>query len=138
MRERHIARSVLLLTILAGSATLRGSAPARPTHADAPETVLITLHVKPGAEAEAERILATHFETARRLDLALASPHLTMRGTESGNKAALFEIFTWRDASVPDAAPPAIQAIWSDMHAVVESRGGRPGLEIGIVSVVAQ
>jgi hypothetical protein len=36
------------------------------------------------------------------------------------------EIMTWRDASVPDSSPPAIQKIWGDMNRLVEPRGGRP------------
>ena len=33
------------------------------------------------------------------------------------------EIFTWRDAAIPDHAPPAIQSIWAEMNKLVEGRG---------------
>jgi hypothetical protein len=60
---------------------------------------------------------------------------LTLRSAE-GAATDFVEIMTWRDASVPDAAPPEIQAIWRDMNRLVEPRGGRPGLTIEAMSVV--
>ena len=113
-----------------------GTAPSTALQAAEPETVMVTLHVKPGLEAEAARVILEHWETARRLDLVLDATHLTLRGTEDGTKTYFVEVFTWRDANIPDSAPPAIQAIWKDMNAVVEPRGGRPGLHFSEVSVV--
>jgi hypothetical protein len=45
-------------------------------------------------------------------------------------------VFTWRDPGIPDPAPPAIQKIWGEMDALVESRGGHPGLAFDVVSLV--
>jgi hypothetical protein len=42
---------------------------AAPAHADEPETVMVTLHAKPGSEADVSRVMAKHWETARRLNL---------------------------------------------------------------------
>ncbi len=71
------------------------------------------------------------------MNLVLGTTHVTLRGTEKDKTTYFIEVFTWRDADIPDAAPPEIQAIWNDMNAVVESRGGRPGLQITEVTVVA-
>src|SRR3954465_5236801 len=77
-----------------------------------PETVLVTFHAKPGGEAELQQVIERHWSTARRMKLIEAEPHLTLRGTEAGAKPYFVHVFTWRDASIPDAAPKEIQAIW--------------------------
>ena len=99
---------------------------------------MVTLHAKPGAEADLARVIARHWDTARGLNLILDAPYVTLRGTEDGGKTYFVHVFTWRDASIPDAAPAAIQAIWTEMNRLVESRGGRPGLQLTEVSVVAR
>ena len=106
--------------------------------AEAPETVMVTFHAKPGAEADLERVIARHWETARRLNMVREAPHTTVRGTEDGDRVYFVDIFTWRDGSIPDAAPAGLQAIWGEMNRLVEARGGRPGLEFVPVSVVDQ
>ena len=106
--------------------------------AEAPETVMITLHAKAGAEAELTQVIARHWETVQRLKLATDAPHVTLRGVEEGTSTYFVEIFTWRDASVPDAAPKEILAIWADMNRLVEKRNGKPGLTISEVSLVAK
>jgi len=104
--------------------------------ADSPETVMITLQAKPGSEQALADVLARHYETARRMNLLVeGAAHMTLRA-EAGGKPCFIEILTWRDASIPDNAPPQILAIWKAMNALVEPRGGRPGLEIVEVTVV--
>jgi hypothetical protein len=46
------------------------------------------------------------------------------------------EVFTWRDAKIPDSAPAAIQSVWSQMNLLVESRGGKPGIDFTAVSAI--
>jgi hypothetical protein len=101
-----------------------------------PETVMITLHAKPGGEAELEEVIARHWTTAQKMKLVRDTPHVTIRGTEEGSKVYFVEIFTWRDARVPDAAPAEIRNIWDEMNRLVEARGGHPGLEFVPVSVL--
>ena len=101
-----------------------------------PETVMVTYHAKPGAENELARVLARHWATARDLKLVRDAPRLNVRGVEEGGKTFYVEIFTWRDAAIPDHAPAAIQSIWAEMGKLVEARSGRPGIEIVEVSVV--
>ena len=98
---------------------------------------MVTYHVKPGCKAELAGVIARHWTLARDLKLVSDRPHIAIRGAEDGSKTYFVEIFTWRDANIPDAAPPAIQAIWAEMNKRVESRGGRPGIGIVEVSVVA-
>src|SRR5438067_12389617 len=104
----------ILLTIFA----LAASAQQRPH----PETVIVTCHAKAGAEAELQRVLARHWRTARDLKLVLETPHMRLRGVENG-QTYFVEIFTWRDAAIPDHAPPAIQSIWAEMNKLVDGRG---------------
>jgi hypothetical protein len=101
------------------------------------ETVMVTLHAKPGAEADLQRVLARHWTTAHDMKLVNDTPHVTVRGTEDGNKSYFIDVFTWRDAGIPDSAPAEIRKIWEDMNRLVEARGGHPGLEFVAVSVVA-
>ena len=68
--------------------------------------------------------------------MVLDAPHVTLRGAEAGGKTYFIEIFSWRDGSIPDAAPPEIQAIWKQMNDLVEARDGKPGLDFRAVSVV--
>ncbi len=103
--------------------------------ADEPETVIATFHAKPGAEAALAKVIADHFATARQLNLVLAEPHVTMRMSE-GDKTALVDIFTWRDGSIPDKAPPAILAIWTEIARLTEPRGGKPAIDIVQVALV--
>src|SRR5437016_2974449 len=125
-------KALTLASILV-TAALFAQAPA-----DKPETVMVTYHAKPGAQDELARVLARHWATARELNLVLAAPHVMVRGLEDGNKTYFVEIATWRDESIPDAAPAPILAIWAEMHKLVEPRGGRPGIDFIEVAVVAK
>jgi hypothetical protein len=133
---RHGGWCVAVATILMLFVSAGGTTHARQTRADEPETVMITFRAKLGADAELARVIARHWETARRLNLVRDAPHVTVRATENGNQVYFVDIFTWRDASIPDAAPAAISAIWAEMNRLVESRGGRPGLDIKAVSLI--
>jgi len=133
IRHAHIYAALIVLSaILAQRSPLTGQ--ARP---DEPETVMITLHAKPGAEAELAQVIARHWDTARRLKLIRETPHLTLRSAE-GAQTDFVEIMTWRDASVPDSAPAEIQKLWAEMNRLVEQRGATPGLRIEQMSVVTE
>ena len=103
-----------------------------------PETVVITFHAKPGAEAELARVIEKHWTVAREMKLVNDSPHLTLRRAEEGNKVGFTDIFTWRDAAIPDNAPSDIQAIWAQMNELVEPRTGEPGLAFATVAIVSR
>jgi hypothetical protein len=133
MNVRHIYTALTLIcaTLMPGASV---GAQARP---EEPETVMITLHAKAGAEAELAQVIARHWETARRLKMIRETPHLTLRSAEGG-QTDFVEIMTWRDATVPDSAPPEIQKIWAEMNRLVERRGATPGLRIEQMSVVTE
>jgi hypothetical protein len=136
MTQRHIMGCAAAFTILASSAVIGRSAPGGFSGTDHPETVVVTLHARAGSEAELAAVIARHWATARRLNLVLDAPHLTVRGSEDGSRTYFVDIFTWRDASVPDHAPAEIRAIWADMNRLVESRGAQPGLAFAEVTIV--
>ena len=130
MTRRRFAY-VWMLTAMVCAATAHA-------RAEAPETVMITLHAKAGSEAELAQVIARHWNTVQRLKMATDAPHVTLRGTEEGTLTYFVEIFTWRDASVPDAAPKEILALWADMNRLVEKRNVKPGLTISEVSLLAR
>ena len=128
MRNRTTLRALVVALALLVSA---GSAISLAAYAtDIPETVIVTVRPKPGAEAELEQVMVKHWTTAQRLGLVLAEPHVRIQAKDAEGRPYLVEIFTWRDVDIPDNAPADIQAIWADMNRLVEARHGRPGLEI--------
>ena len=83
-----------------------------------PETVMVTYRAKRGSEAQLAQVVARHWETARRLDLVAAEPRDLYRAGST-----LIEVFTWKDGSIPDNAPPEIRTIWKEMGDLVEKNG---------------
>jgi hypothetical protein len=132
MRVRH---AVLSLAAIFGLALFLPRSLAAPQNGT-PETVMVTYHAKTGSEAALANAIARQWATANNLRLVLGTPHTLVRGSE-GAKTYFVEIFTWRDAAIPDAAPAVIQNIWTEMNQLVESRAGRPGIDLTVVSVVA-
>jgi hypothetical protein len=128
MKMRAALRQIAVLAALLACAAARA--------ADVPETVLITFRPKPQAEQELADVIARHWQEARRLDLVLATPHLTLRGRDGAGRVVLTEVLTWRDARIPDAAPAAILEIWNRMNELVEERDGRAGLVFDAVTVL--
>jgi len=130
MSTRHIVRAVSIAAVAAALSQVVG--------AEQPETVMITLRPKPGAERALAQTIARHYETAQKLNLLREdTPHLTLQASDDQDKTYFVDIFTWRDAAVPDNAPREIQAIWKEMNGLVEMRGGRPALDIVPVKPVA-
>lgn len=105
---------------------------------DQPEPVMVILHAKAGEEKELEQVIAQHWASAVRLNLVFPAPHLTLREPEEGNKTSFVEIFTWREARAPDAAPEEITKLWDQMNRLVEARNGKPGLLFVPVSIVTK
>jgi hypothetical protein len=125
----------MTVTAIVGMAvSIPRSAAAQPSAM--PETVMVTYHAKAGSESALANAIARQWAAAKRLKLVLETPHTLVRGDEQG-KTYFVEIFTWRDANTPDAPPAAIQNIWAEMNQLVESRGGRPGIDFAAVSAVA-
>jgi len=102
-----------------------------------PETVMLTLQPREGAESALAKALADHWATATKLNLVKPEPHVTLRASDEAGHPYFVEIFTWRDAEIPDDAPAAITVIWDRLNALTEPRGGRPGVDIKPVVLVA-
>lgn len=135
MHGQHGFRLAAIITILVTLMALVGAFSVRA--AEKPETVMVTYHAKPGSETALANAIARQWKLGRSLNLFRAAPHVVVRGIEAKHKTPYFvEILTWRDASIPDAPPPALQAIWREMNSLVESPGGRPGIDIAPVSLM--
>lgn len=79
---------------------------------------MVTYRAKKGSEARLAQVLTKHWDTVRRLELATSDPrHLYRAGS------TLIEVFTWKDAEIPDHAPAEIRTIWDEMQALVEKSG---------------
>ena len=132
--HRWVRRTVVVA--IGGIALLaQGSVAASSAGVSDPETVMITLRAKPGMEADLARVIAKHWTTAKELNLVRETGHVTIRASDDQGTYFL-DVFTWKDADVPDHPPAAILAIWTDMNRLTEARGGRPGLEIKEVTLV--
>jgi len=105
---------------------------------DTPETMMITLRPKAGADQELAAVIADHWATARKMNLVRPDPHVTVRTKDEAGRPVFVDIFTWRDRDIPDNAPAPILKIWGDMNRLTESRDGRPGLDIVEVKLVGR
>jgi len=125
-----ILRAVTISTIAIASSAL--------VAAEEPETVMITLRARPGVEQALAKVIARHYDTARRLEMLRDdAPHVTLQGADENARPFFVEILTWRDAAAPDQAPREILAIWKELNELVDARGGRPGLDIVAMRPVA-
>jgi hypothetical protein len=88
-----------------------------------------TYKVKPGKEAEMERLLAIHWPTLHRAGLVTDDPARILRGLPSGKPgdhhgatSTYIELFSWKDDKGPELAhqTPAIMAVWEPMGALCE------------------
>jgi hypothetical protein len=125
---------LLSLTLVTVAAASPRAIPSR----EQPETVIVTYRAKQGTESELARTIGDHWQTARRLNLVEQSPHMLLKVNDDGGRVHFVEIFSWRDASIPDSAPPPIHALWDKLNSLVESRDGRAGLEFTEATIVSR
>ena len=89
-----------------------------------PETVAVTYRFTRANEAALRRAIEDHWATVRRLNLVSGHRQL-FRGDRF-----FLEIFTWKDASIPDDAPPDVRKIWARLESLVDRSEGKRALEI--------
>src|ERR1043166_6590932 len=89
---------------------------ATAAYAQKPETVLSTFYPKPGKVAELLALLREEWSVYTRLNLVIGE-HRLFRATTEGGTSYFVEIFTWKDESIPDNAPPEVQKVWADLRA---------------------
>lgn len=90
---------------------------------------ICTYKVKPGKEAEMERLLALHWPALHGAGLVTDEPARVFRGLPSGKpgdahgaERTYVEIMIWKDRSSPQLAhqTPAVMAVWEPMGAICE------------------
>jgi hypothetical protein len=86
--------------------------------------------VKPGKEAEMEKLLALHWPALHAAGLATDEPAIVYRGLPSGKpgdehgaERTYVEILVWKDRNSPRVAheTPEVMAVWEPMGAICES-----------------
>ncbi|HMJ12151.1 MAG TPA: hypothetical protein VK524_12090 [Polyangiaceae bacterium] len=88
-----------------------------------------TYKVKPGKEAEMERLLAVHWPALQRAGLVTDEKPRIYRGLPSGKpgdhhgaSSTYIEMFSWKDDKGPELAhqSPIVMAVWEPMGAICE------------------
>jgi len=96
---------------------------------DAPLLNICRYKVKPGKEAEMERLLAIHWPALHRAGLVTDEPATVYRGLPSGEpdgrhgaERIYVELMTWKSARSPQVAheTPEVMAVWEPMGALCE------------------
>lgn len=99
-------------------------------------TVICTYRVREDSRERFVELLRRHWPTLREAGLASDVPALHFEAVQSGDShdeqgVTFIEIFSWASAEAPGLAHrmPEVMAVWEPMGGLVESRGGRPGME---------
>ena len=94
-----------------------------------PQVNICTYKVKPGKQAEMEKLLAVHWPTLRSAGLVTEERARVYRGLPADRpgpqhdaERTYVEILVWKDAKAPDIAhqTPEVMAIWEPMGAICE------------------
>jgi hypothetical protein len=97
--------------------------------AQKPRINICRYKVKPGKEAEMERLLAVHWPTLHKAGLVTSEKARIYRGLPSGKpderhgaERTYIEIMAWVDEKASDVAhqTPAVMAVWEPMGAICE------------------
>ena len=94
-----------------------------------PETVLVTFQVLAGQEARLQRVISQAWATYVRRGMVRRDPHLLLKSTDEKGNTMMFEIFSWKNSSVPDNAGPEVRKLWNEMEGLCEKRAERPGID---------
>jgi hypothetical protein len=95
----------------------------------APETMLVSYHVKAGKEAAFQDALARTWIIYSRDKLVFATPHLVVREKDDSGRTRFVESFTWVNHAAPDHAPPGVKVIWKELESLCEPRDGKKGID---------
>ena len=92
-------------------------------------SVMATFQVKAGMVDRLSLLLDKHFATITRLGFG-GGPKPTRVLLEQPTGPVLYDIFDWNDGAVAMAQESLeVQALWREIDACCESRGGKPGLD---------
>ena len=122
----------LVLVSLTACSTLKGHSPQTPpAEAASPETVIVYYDVKPGQEAALKDAMARAWAIYQKEQMVCAQPHMVVRQKEMGSlndgKSTFVEVFSWVNHAAPLHAPDSVNAIWTELRSLCESRDGHPG-----------
>jgi hypothetical protein len=93
------------------------------------DTVMATFQVKPGMVDRLSLLLDKHFATISRLGLG-GGPKPVRFLLEQPTGPILYDIFDWNVGALSTAQDNLeVQALWGEIGACCESRGGKPGLD---------
>jgi hypothetical protein len=101
------------------------------------ETVMATFQVKAGMTDRLSQLLDRHFATIARLGFG-GGPKPVRVLQDQPNGAVLYEIFDWADGAIAKAAENLeVKALWGEIDACCEARGGKPALDFPHVKRLA-
>jgi hypothetical protein len=94
-----------------------------------PPVTICRYQVKPGKEAEMERLLAIHWPTLHKAGLVTDEPARVFRGLPSekdggthGAKSVYIELMSWKDENSSNVAhqSPEVMSVWEPMGGLCE------------------
>jgi hypothetical protein len=94
-----------------------------------PETVLVTFQVRVGQEAHLQQVISEAWAAYVRRGMVRRDPHLLLKNIDEKGNTTMFEIFSWKDSSVPDNAGPEVRKLWNEMEGLCEKRAERRGID---------
>jgi hypothetical protein len=87
-----------------------------------PQRMLCIYRVRPGEEAEFERLLRSHWPTLNQAGLVSPEPARILKAQGRDGKLTFLESFAWKDAGASDRAhqTPRVMALWGPMEALTD------------------
>jgi hypothetical protein len=93
------------------------------------DTVMATFQVKAGMVDRLSLLLDKHYATIVRLGLGGGPKPVRVLLDQPGGPV-LYDIFDWNAGAIGTAHENLeVKALWAEIDACCESRGGRPGLD---------
>ena len=93
------------------------------------DTVMATFQVKAGMVDRLSLLLDKHFATISRLGFG-GGPKPVRVVLDQPTGPMVYDIFDWNDGAIGKASENLeVQALWREIDACCESRGGKPGLD---------
>jgi hypothetical protein len=93
------------------------------------DTVMATFQVKAGMIDRLSLLLDKHFATITRLGLG-GGPKPVRVVLDQPGGPVLYDIFDWNTGAIEKAQETLeVKALWAEIDACCEARGGKPGLD---------
>jgi hypothetical protein len=102
-----------------------------------PEMVLVTFQVRADQTKRLAQVISEAWATYVRLGMVRRDLHLVLKNSDEKGNTTIFEIFRWKDSSVPDNASPEVRKLWSEMEGLCEKRAGQPEINFQEVEPIS-